>query len=316
MSLAGRMLYRLWHRPRAWCAQVRREGGYRAHRAIAKGRHEMERAAHRLPPPPLAPGSPLELHLLTGASFWYQSAFCLHRFALHAARPLAPIIYDDGTLRPDHIDVLRRLFPSARFVSRAEQLSALDRHLPADRFPALRERWANYPHIRKIIAPHLGSHGWKLVIDSDLLFFRRPDFLIAWLDHPDRPLHAVDCVESYGYPRRTMTELAGRTIPPLVNVGLAGLRSEDVDWQRLEKWTADLINRHGTSYLLEQALFAMLASDRPCAIAPATDYVTNPVLPEASRCRAVMHHYVAESKRWYFLHNWRRSNNASPDNER
>jgi hypothetical protein len=32
-----------------------------------------------------------------------------------------------------------------------------------------------------------------------------------------------------------------------------------------------------------------------------------PVPPEARDCRAVMHHYVAASKRWYFQHNWQRA---------
>jgi hypothetical protein len=41
-------------------------------------------------------------------------------------------------------------------------------------------------------------------------------------------------------------------------------------------------------------------------VAPAADYVTLPPPAEARRCSAVMHHYVAGSKRWYFQHNWRR----------
>ncbi|MDB6165383.1 MAG: glycosyl transferase family 2, partial [Lacunisphaera sp.] len=65
--------------------------------------------------------------------------------------------------------------------------------------------------------------------------------------------------------------------------------------------------REGTSYYLEQALIAMLVAGRDCAVAPAADYVTLPQPPEALECRAVMHHYVAESKRWYFQRNWRQA---------
>jgi hypothetical protein len=50
----------------------------------------------------------------------------------------------------------------------------------------------------------------------------------------------------------------------------------------------------------------MLASRQPaCAVAPAADYVTKPGRAESIAPRAVMHHYVAESKRWYFRHGWR-----------
>jgi hypothetical protein len=94
-------------------------------------------------------------------------------------------------------------------------------------------------------------------------------------------------------------------VADLVNVGLTGLEGGGLDWGRLEHYCRTLIEREGTSYYLEQALIAMLVAGRDCAVAPATDYVTLPLPPEARACRAVMHHYVAHSKRWYFQHNWR-----------
>jgi hypothetical protein len=248
----------------------------------------------------------VQLHLLTGRRFWYQTAFCLWTLARHANRPLAPVIYDDGSLTDEFRAPLRRLFPAARFVAHAETIVRLDEHLPDAKFPALRERWLNYPNIRKLIDPHLGGTGWKLVLDSDLLFFHRPEFLLRWLEAPDRPLHAVDCETSYGYSRPLMNELAGAPVADLVNVGLTGLNSSELDWERLEYWCATLHAREKTSYYLEQALIAMLVAGRRCAIAPAADYVTLPEPAEADACLAVMHHYVAHSKRWYFQRNWRR----------
>ena len=58
---------------------------------------------------------------------------------------------------------------------------------------------------------------------------------------------------------------------------------------------------------IEQALVAMLvARAQSCAVAPAADYVTKPGRAEGVAPTAMMHHYVAESKRWYFRHGWRR----------
>jgi len=301
----GQFLLRFYHTPLGRLRDCIREGGPLEQRRTERGRREMELAARALPVPAEAGGAPVELHLLTGKRFWYQTAFCLWSFARHAGRPLAPIIYDDGTLTAEYQAPLSRLFPRIRFVTRAETIARLDAHLPAGRYPALRERWLNYPNIRKLTDPHAGATGWKLVIDSDLLFFRRPDFLLDWLDAPDRPLHAVDCETSYGYSRPLMNELAGAPVADLVNVGLTGLVGGELDWERLEHWCATLIERERTSYYLEQALIAMLVAGRGCAIAPANDYVTLPRPPEARECRAVMHHYVAHSKRWYFQHNWR-----------
>jgi hypothetical protein len=266
----------------------------------------MEKAAWTLPAPAPAPGPPLDLHVLTGGDFWFQTAFCLCSFARQAGQPVRPWIYDDGTLTNAHCQALLRLFALGEIRSNRDIIAQLDRLLPVSRFPALRERWIRYPNIRKLIDPHLGSSGWKLVLDSDLLFYHRPDFLINWVRTADRLMHAVDCEESYGYSRGLMESLAGAPIPPLVNVGLCGLRSDALDWEELEEWCAELIRRERTNYYLEQALVAMLAARTPVrAIAPAADYVTRPPPEEARRRRAVMHHYVAASKRWYFQSNWR-----------
>jgi len=253
----------------------------------------------------------MEVHLLTGRRFWHQTAFCLWTFSRQAGRPLAPVLYDDGSLDSEHREHLSRLFPDARFVSHEQAISRLDSLLPVERFPYLRDRWIHYPNLRKLIDPHLGSTGWKLVLDSDLLFFRKPEFLLDWLDAPDRPLHAVDCETSYGYPLDLLARLADAPLAERVNVGLCGLRSDELDWQKLEAWCRSLLELHGHHYYLEQALVAALVAGRPCAVAPAADYVTLPAAPEATACHAVMHHYVAHSKRWYFQDNWKRFTSPS-----
>lgn len=302
----GRLVYRLWHAPTGKIFDSLREGGPLQQRRTAAGRLEMEAAARTLPLLPAAKGAPLSLHLLTGRRFWYQTAFCLWTFGRHAARPLAPVIYDDGTLAAEHREPLARLFPLIRFVPQADTLARLDAQLPASRFPELRARWSSYPNLRKLTDPHVGATGWKLILDSDLLFFRSPDLLINWLDAPAAPLHAIDCETSYGYTRPLMNELAGAEVAELVNVGLTGLDGGAIDWERLEYWCHTLIERERMHYYLEQALIAMLVAGRRCVVAPAQDYLTFPHLPEARDCRAVMHHYVAGAKRWYFQENWRR----------
>ncbi|MBC7365664.1 MAG: glycosyl transferase [Undibacterium sp.] len=306
MSVLGKILYQLWHRPYGTMRQSLQHGGPWAERETGRQRREMEIAAATLPPLPEFPGTkPITLHLMTGRRFWYQTAFCLHSFARSAGTTLHAVIYDDGSIDATTAHLLTRLGPGVTIRFQSELRAQLDRLLPAARFPVLRERWENYPNIRKLIDVHLGSTGWKLVIDSDLLFFRRPDLLLAWAATPDRPLHAVDCEESYGYSRPLLAKLAGAPIPSLVNVGLCGLRSEALDWAELEAWTAELQAKEKTSYYLEQALVAIITARQPCTVAPAADYVTLPTRAEVLTPRAVMHHYVAHAKRWYFRHGWR-----------
>jgi hypothetical protein len=307
MSLAGKFFYHAVHKPWAELRDLWHDGGPQERHRTAVGREELRAAAARLRVPALAPeAQPLHVEVLTGARFWDLTAFCLHSLRAQSGRPIAAILHDDGSLVGEPAERLLTLFPEARVRSQAELRAQLETHLPPNRFPALHDRWLHYPNIRKLTDPHLAGMDWKLVMDSDLLFFRRPDFLLAWHDAPDRPLHAVDCETSYGYPRPLMEQLAGAPLMELVNVGLCGLDSRTLDWGWLEHVCHRLLAVHGPHYYLEQALVAMLLAGQVCAVAPRQDYVTRPLRVEALACRAVMHHYVAATKRWHFQHNWRR----------
>ncbi|MEJ1971706.1 MAG: hypothetical protein WDM96_04190 [Lacunisphaera sp.] len=132
----GALALRFYYQPVGRLRDCLREGGPIQQRRTEHGRQEMERAAYTLPPLAPLPGYLLEVHLLTGRRFWYQTAFCLWTFARQSERPLAPVIYDDGTLAAEYRAPLHRLFPDARFVAQAETIARLDAHLPPPVFPS------------------------------------------------------------------------------------------------------------------------------------------------------------------------------------
>lgn len=305
MSLPGRLIYNLWHRPIAAVRHSIRHGGPLRQWETRRGEAAMRIAAAKLPPLPARPGAPLVVHLLTGRRFVHQSAFCLRSLALACPAPVHAEIYDDGSLDPEVLAQLRRLGPQVSIHAHADLRERLDRFLPPDRFPVLRERWQNYPHLRKVIDVHLGRRGWRLVLDSDLLFWREPVFLLNWHAAPDRPLHGIDCVENYGYPRTLLERVAGCKLPARVNVGLCGLQSEAIDWDFLEWAAAKLIAAGRYSYYLEQALVALLvARAAGAAAAPFEEYITLPSAAEIARPTAVMHHYVDTSRGPYLRRAW------------
>ncbi len=301
----GKLLYRTFHVPVGLLRKCRREG-FGNLLLSYQGRLRMEAAAGRLPPVGKPGNGPaLEVHFLSGRRFWYQTCFCASSMIRHSPVLVRPVVYDDGTLDRACEGLIRRALPQVRVVSAASIQENLDRALPASRYPTLRQRRLVYPHLRKLTDIHAGSRGWKLVLDSDMLFFREPRFLLDWLRAPERPCHMLDVESAYGYPVGLMAELAGVPIAERLNVGVCGLRSEDIDWNRLEFWCRSLIERAGPYYYQEQALTAMLLAGRSCAISPAEDYVALPSREEVLRPRAVLHHYVAESKAWYFRYGWR-----------
>lgn len=302
----GRLLYLAYYRPLSELARSRREGGPINQWIDRRGQRAMQAAAKTLPPRPApAPGAP-EICFLTGKKYWYQTAFCCWSLAQQSGREFSYVLIDDGSFDQSLRDECRRIFPGTTFLDRTVLDSRLDEHLPVARFPSLRNQRLTYLHLRKLTDAHVGRRGWRLVLDSDMLFFRRPDALLAWLDAPDRPIHMLDVQDAYGYPEATLTELAAHPIPHRLNVGVCGLRSEVIDWEKLEWWAAQLLARHGTSYYLEQALVALLLADASPLRLSATDYLLMPSEAECRASTAALHHYVAESKRGYFRHAWRR----------
>ena len=309
MSIPGKLLYRLWHWPISQLKDSARQGGPWAQIKHRRAQGQMKAAALSLKCPSDArcEKQAIRVHLLTGNKFAYQTAFCLHTLRTRAGREIIPELYDDGSLEGASLEMLLNLFPSAINHPQAELIEKLDEALPIARFPVLRERWKNYPHIRKLIDVHLQQDGWRLVLDSDLLFWRCPELIINWSQNPSLPIHTIDSEENYGYPRDTLQQLAGVPIPPKVNVGLIGLNSSAIDWDFLEHASALLIKNHGTNYYLEQALCALLVARSPegAISAPAQDYITYPSHQEIKYPTAVMHHYVDLSRNEYHLQAWR-----------
>lgn len=265
----------------------------------------MRKAATRLPS--LAPPGTgaKDVFFLTGRRFWYQTAFCFWSLRRQGGDALRLVLIDDGTIDAGVRSECERIFPGSRIVDAAEVTTRLNQVLPIARFPSLRRQRENYLHLRKLTDVHAGLEGWKLVCDSDMLFFRRPEMVLSWLSTPEAPLHMADVQDAYGYPEETLTELAHERLPSKVNVGVFGLLSDAIDWEKVEWWCTQLLQRHGTSYYLEQALCALLLSGKPRVELPAADYVLMPDEAECRRPRAVLHHYVAESKRGYFRHAWK-----------
>lgn len=302
----GRLFYLFWHKPLAEIARCRREGGPINQGLDSKGRRAMMAAAKQLPAFNAGPSAHHEIWFLTGQRYWYQTAFCFRSLQLTAAQtPLRPVFVDDGSFNQELCNECLRVFPDARLVTQSEIATRLDQSLPFSKFPTLRKQRLTYFHLRKLTDIHAGLNGWRLVLDSDMLFFRQPDALLGWLQNPSIPVNMADIKDAYGYPLETLHALAGANVPSRLNVGVCGLRSDQIDWERLEYWCAQLIAKHGTSYYLEQALVALMlsGSDRICL--DSHDYQ---VMPNEAECRqptAALHHYVDLSKRGYFRHAWK-----------
>ena len=294
----------LYRHPISNLKKYKRFGGYMAYRQMLSGRALMEKRSVDLPPVPSTPGG-LPIYFLTGKNYLYQTLYCIQSLTKVSAARFQFILIDDGTFDQELISRINTQLPGATVITADVIASNLARLLPANAYPFIHQKRGVYPHLKKLTDVHsLRENSWKVVLDSDMLFWSEPAELINWLNAPTQPLHMIDCVEAYGYSKPLMEQLCGCPVTPLINVGAIGLESAGIDWAKLEEWIKVLEEQEGASYYLEQALTAMLIGDTAATVLPAATYIVNPDEQIIKEKKGVLHHYVDLSKQHYFKTAW------------
>jgi hypothetical protein len=295
-------------RPLNTIQQSIREGGPIEQWKTRRGKEAMEEAAAELAPlnpPPEDSEGPLKVHFLTGEDHWYQTLFCFISLQRFVEGRITPVLYSDGSLSAPYREQVRRVVPWVEIQTQREIEARLDDAIPRAQYPLLCKWREIQPLTRKITDLHAGSEGWKVLLDSDMLFFQKPDFLIDYLRHPEKPCFMVDIDTAYGYSPQLRYRLADGPIPDAANIGIFGLKSDEVDFDRLQHWLHVMIEEEGTSYNITQGLSSLIFSGYDCTVFPPDEFVVFPSLAEGRSPSVTLHHYVAESKRSYFQHGWK-----------
>lgn len=301
-----RLIDTLYRHPISELKRRARFGGLISYQKMMRDQGAMERASRKLPPV-FSQADGLPVYFLTGKKYLYQTLFCIRSLTCSSKEKFRFILVDDGTFDQSLAADVEKKLPGADIFLASDIEKRLNQLLPAAKFPVLRHKRTIYPHIKKLTDVHsLPGKDWKLVLDSDMLFFDEPLQLTNWLRAPYIPLHMVDCAQSYGYSVALIEELAGSPVPSLLNVGAIGLQSSCLSWEKLEHWISVLEEKEGSTYYLEQALSAMLIAGDPAAVLPAEQYIVNPATPLVSSGNGVLHHYVDLSKKAYYKTAWRR----------
>jgi hypothetical protein len=288
----GKLLYKLYYQPLAYIKRVKK-AGILNYFTTQSARRSMIAHSLMLKEEPIAAGLPeLIVYFLTGEKYWYQTAFCLYSLQKVCSDLLIKAVFvDDGTFTEELKAQMQQQFPLASIISQHETEGLLNLHLPADKYPVIRKKRLTYPHLKKLTDVHFQPGEWKLVLDSDMLFFKYPEAMVNWLQAPENPFFLHDPITSYHYSITLMEQLTGKPVAQHLNVGAVGLKSAAIDWDAMERWITKLERSEGQSYLLEQALSAMIVAGEITDLANPEQYL-------------VLHHYVAGSKEWYYKFGW------------
>jgi hypothetical protein len=246
----------------------------------------------------------------------HQTLFCIYSFCKFLTEEersqFAYRVYDDGSLSPALFQTVRERFPFVEIVPYTEMLAKVKAKLPVKDFPYLHTKLKLYPIIYKLVFVHLFGKGPQPILDSDMLFVRRPDELIDWIKSMDslrdETFYIQDLGRYYGYSDVLMESIAGPKLPAMINGGLYILQSEKIDFAEIESLIRELEEAEGSQYYLEQALIAILASRyKKQVTASKSRYIVGPSKEDVHEQKGVLHHFVNTSKEFYFKEGWRKA---------
>jgi hypothetical protein len=143
-----------------------------------------------------------------------------------------------------------------------------------------------------------------------MLFQKKPTELIEWLnkntDMPTQAFGIFDVIRSYGYNDKAIETIYPPGVKHNINAGLYVLHSESIDFDLIENLIKSFRSKYGLSYYLEQLITAILLErSQELHLGNALDYIVMPSKDQVLNQSGELHHYVAESKEWYFKNAWR-----------
>jgi hypothetical protein len=230
----------------------------------------------------------LTLCVLTSRNDWLMCLWSLVSFLIFSGLRVPLLIYSDGTLKSSHIKRIKSVFPNARIVDPSTTDDFVEQVL--SEFPNCRHFRRTQPCARRIIdLPVLCNSKFILMLDSDILFFKRPDELVRYLnaEYPARFVFERDIQDAYFESRENIRKTFEVDVASSVNCGIMLADIEKFDYARIEGWLGDAsIGRHPWA---EQTLWAMYAGEER------TTFLSEPYNVNISaeiEANAVMKHYI------------------------
>jgi hypothetical protein len=203
-------------------------------------------------------------------------------------------IHEDGSLDADAEACIRRKLPGVRFVSRREADEATGKLLA--HYPACLRNRGRHNLFLKFFDPIAFAPGDKyLILDSDLFFYRRPDFLLSWALSVKKTCHYNrDYKEVYALSREAIEPVMGVCLWECFNSGLVCIWRDAIDLNLAEKLLAAFESDAPYPQFFEQTLYALCASahNQGGPLPPEYEITWNIFRSPHSVCR----HYVGPAK--------------------
>jgi hypothetical protein len=209
------------------------------------------------PPQPIPESADLEIHALVGAKDFVALLWALRSFYYYSGPIASATVHDDGTLTATQCETLAYLFPGVRVIPKSQSDQEIDSFLaPFPNCQRLRKR--DLYTIKVFDFPYYARAKRIILLDSDVLFFRRPSDLIMPCQEC---LFNADVWTCYIYSTAELRDRFGLDVPERINIGLGAMDKECFRFDAFEGILADHKFRTQT-FIIDQTLIAIMASQR------------------------------------------------------
>lgn len=205
-------------------------------------------------------GAPVSVHMVVGRDMLLMGMLALRSFEFHTGMHWAPIIHEDGSLEEGDVEELKGRFPDATVIRRKDADAELSEALAG--YPVNRENRMKHNWFLKVFdTRHFARHEHYVVLDSDIVFFRRPEFILNWIaKRPETCWVMEDTREKYALAREDIEEAMGFALWRKVNSGLDLMFRPAADLALAEKFLAACAPMAREYHFLEQTFFAVAGS--------------------------------------------------------
>lgn len=317
MSIIGRLIYKLYFQPQNKQAIIKKFGGKSNYLSMLAAEQEMKLFAlsDLVIKSNFNYKGRFKINFLTGDQFIHQTLFCTYSFfkflTWDESSDFSVNYYSDGTLSASTLETLKERFPQIKVIGFDETLIALRDLLPQTLYPTLNKKIDTLPLFKKLIYPHLNNNGLSTFFDSDMLFIKKPVDFLNWLYKDQNFKNHAFCIQdvhrSYGYSDSEILKIWPVKLRYNINSGMYSICSENMDFLFIENLIQEFEAQFGSQYYLEQLITAIiLEKSGNLFVAPKAEYIVLPTHEQIKNQSGTLHHYVNESKEFYFKESWKK----------
>jgi len=226
----------------------------------AAGKHLCSPLAVRMHRRPADQADDVSVHMLVSSRTWDAGLLAAVSLESSSGRSWPFVFHDDGTLDERVVERILQRFPDARVVRRAEA-DEKARNFLAGHPKCLEHRAKHNLFLKFFDFATWGSEDRFIVLDSDVIFFRRPPEIMDWLESGSLDYrYNEDTKEKYCIPREHLERGLGISMWPRFNSGLVLVPRRAINLDLAEELLAKFESTAHHPQFFEQTLYGLMGS--------------------------------------------------------